>query len=180
MNKICLWCGKEFISRKERKYCGRICFYNAPSKLIGIPIKEETKKKISDSLRGRHCSPRTEFKKGHSSTPFGINHPRWTGNTPENNLLRGRAKYKKWRLNVFRRDDWTCQKCGVRGVKLRPHHIRNFAENKRLRTVLSNGITLCEPCHKEFHHIFGNKKNNRNQIKKYVNKKISTQTRNNF
>ena len=61
------------------------------------------------------------------------------------------AEYKAWRLAVFVRDDYTCQRCMRRGVKLNAHHIEPYAHCYELRYVLSNGLTLCEECRKKIH-----------------------------
>ena len=47
-----------------------------------------------------------------------------------------------WRAAVFARDDYTCQACGTRGIKLQAHHIIPWYLNSRKRFDLSNGITL--------------------------------------
>ena len=60
-------------------------------------------------------------------------------------------KYKKWRTDVFERDEYTCQHCNQVGGKLNTHHIKPYKEFKELRTVLENGITLCYECHKKEH-----------------------------
>lgn len=62
-------------------------------------------------------------------------------------------EYKKWRSGVFERDNWICQTCGARSktgepVYLEAHHIKGWAKYPKLRYVVSNGITLCEECHK--------------------------------
>jgi len=57
---------------------------------------------------------------------------------------------------VFKRDNWICQKCGQKGGKLHPHHIKHFADYPELRFEVDNGITLCRDCHKTKHnHNFG-------------------------
>jgi 5-methylcytosine-specific restriction endonuclease McrA len=70
------------------------------------------------------------------------------GNSKLNDRIRGSARYRKWRREVFRRDRWTCQKCNQRGVTINADHIKPFALYPKLRFSLSNGRTLCEPCHK--------------------------------
>lgn len=76
--------------------------------------------------------------------------------TPENGKLRRIKKYKDWRIAVFKRDNYTCQKCGIRSrkglgktVNLNADHIKPFAYFKELRFEVSNGITLCEDCHRK-------------------------------
>jgi len=59
---------------------------------------------------------------------------------------------KAWRIEVFNRDNFTCQLCEARSkagnpVVLNSHHIIRFIDNEELRFKLSNGITLCEKCH---------------------------------
>ena len=77
-------------------------------------------------------------------------------------------EYYEWRKAVFKRDDFTCQRCGERGGKLNTHHIESYADNKKLRVELSNGITLCEACHKDFHDIYGRKHSTRTKFDKWL------------
>lgn len=35
------------------------------------------------------------------------------------------------------------------------HHINSYSRFTELRTTLSNGVTLCKCCHKEFHSLYG-------------------------
>ena len=82
----------------------------------------------------------------------GNKHWNWKGGlTPKNQRDRNSREAHEWRTLVFRRDDYTCQKCHVRGRKINAHHIIPWAKNESLRYELSNGITLCEKCHKEIH-----------------------------
>ena len=78
-------------------------------------------------------------------------------------------KIKNWRIAVFERDNYTCQCCKNRGSVLNAHHIHNFAKYKDLRFELNNGITLCKKCHIEFHHLYGTKDNNIEQLNKFFN-----------
>lgn len=57
----------------------------------------------------------------------------------------------EWRKAVFARDDFTCQECGARGVKLRAHHIRPWCGFPQLRFDPENGVTLCVDCHRARH-----------------------------
>ena len=72
--------------------------------------------------------------------------------------------WQKKRLQVFDRDNWTCQKYKIRGGKLHPHHIQNFAEHPELRFEVSNGITLSEKAHREFHKKYGKSNNTLEQL----------------
>jgi len=83
--------------------------------------------------------------------------------------LRRSARYKKWRLNVFRRDNFTCQRCGVVGGYLNAHHIKSFYRYKKLRFLLSNGITLCKNCHNKFHAIYGISSFSAKDLKEFLN-----------
>ena len=60
-------------------------------------------------------------------------------------------EYKNWRENVFKRDNYTCKKCGKRGVEIQAHHVKPWALYPALRYEVNNGITLCNECHKEIH-----------------------------
>lgn len=82
----------------------------------------------------------------------GENHWNWKGGiTPKSKKERNSKDYKVWRSAVFKRDNYTCQMCGKRGVKLNAHHKRSWAEYPDLRYSVDNGITLCERCHKDVH-----------------------------
>lgn len=131
--------------------CGGKKFKIGDKIRLGKKHTEESKKKMSDSLKGRKA-----WNKGLGSK------------TSENDGARDSIEFRLWRESVFARDNWTCKKCLVQGFKLHPHHIRNFAEEKELRFAIDNGITFCEKCHREFHKKYGQRKNNKEQVYEYV------------
>lgn len=136
----------------------------------GHKISEETKKKISKSRRGeKHHFYGKKFSEEHrrkiSKSNKGILGNNWKGGiTPKNMMIRGSIEFRLWREAVFARDNWTCQRCLIKGGYLHSHHIRNFAEKKDLRFAIDNGITFCRDCHKEFHRKYGYKNNTKEQI----------------
>lgn len=81
----------------------------------------------------------------------GNQHWNWQGGiTCPNHLARNTQELKEWRRAVYRRDNYTCQKCGIKGCRKHPlnaHHIKSFADYPELRFEVSNGITLCGDCH---------------------------------
>jgi predicted restriction endonuclease len=58
-------------------------------------------------------------------------------------------EYKKWRKNVYARDNHQCQwpGCSIK-KKLNAHHIKTWADYPGLRFNIHNGITLCYLHHK--------------------------------
>lgn len=75
----------------------------------------------------------------------------------DRHLLRQSSAYKSWRAAVLKKDDYSCQDCGLKHKSLcecckRPfylhtHHIKPFATNPELRFDVNNGISLCNKCH---------------------------------
>lgn len=56
--------------------------------------------------------------------------------------------YKKWRLDVYKRDKFTCKWPGCnKSNKLNAHHIKTWAHYPGFRFDVNNGITLCKQHH---------------------------------
>lgn len=57
-------------------------------------------------------------------------------------------QYKSWRINIKKRDKYTCQwpHCGSK-QKIHAHHILPWSEYPGLRYHLNNGICLCKKHH---------------------------------
>jgi len=146
MNKVCETCGKIFtvqLSFKNQKYCSRKCVHKARK---GVRIAPHTEFK-----KGVHYSIATEFRKGEN---MGVDHPNWKGGLSSiYDKLRKDDKYKIWRNQVYVKDYWTCQECGIHCEKgnIIAHHIEAFKDYPELRFDISNGITLCRACHLNTH-----------------------------
>jgi len=106
------------------------------------------------------------------TTNKGHTHWNWQGGLAAiQNQVRNMALYRDWRQTVFQRDNYTCVWCGIRGVKINADHIIPFADLLKQHKIkhvhharlcaelwdISNGRTLCVPCHR-LTDTFGNKK----------------------
>jgi hypothetical protein len=81
---------------------------------------------------------------------LGENNPNWRGGLVNpNQRLRVSSASKAWSLAVRRRDG-QCVECGAAG-KLHAHHVKSWKQHPELRFEVSNGITLCPPCHQKAH-----------------------------
>lgn len=159
------WQSKNNINNNGRNWRGGKIKKNC---LICNDIFLVNKSRSEEKLRGKYCSRKCYDKSQRLKT--GINSSNWKGGVSKtNNSIRKKAEYKEWREEVFKRDDYTCQKYKIKGGILHPHHIKNFAEYTRLRFVISNGITLSEKAHKEFHDKYGRKNNTKKQIEEFFN-----------
>ena len=164
---------------------------------LGAILSDETKRKISESEKGKIESfetrrKKSEARKGNKNPMWGVkrqfseewrrkmsdshkkrvkegkNHLYKGGITPINKLVRTSFEYKLWRRAVYERDNFTCQKHGGSGGNLVAHHINNFADFPELRLAIDNGITLSKKAHNEFHKKYGRKNNSREQLNEFL------------
>ena len=141
---------------------GRI-FTEDHRRKISIALKEASKG--NKNVFGKHWKLTEEQKEKRR----GKNSSSWKGGiTSENQKIRDSEEYNNWRLKVFFRDNFTCQKCNTKDNSIQAHHIYNFT-NKDLRFLKENGITFCKKCHKLFHHIYGTKNNTVEQLIEFLN-----------
>ena len=99
----------------------------------------------------------------------GPNNSRYNPNlTPEDRERTADPKYREWRRMVYKRDDYTCKKCGRKSGILNAHHIKNYTSFPEGRLDPANGITLCKKCHKGFHSKYGNTGNDGQQLQEYL------------
>ena len=141
---------------------------------LGKKHSESTKKKMSKSHKGLKkgisISAKHKIKIGYSlignKNSFnkfrGEASPHWKGGiTSSVQIIRHCFKYRQWRSDIFTRDNFTCQKCLIRGGNLESHHIKPFSkiiEEYQIKTLeealnceelwnINNGETLCLKCH---------------------------------
>ena len=82
----------------------------------------------------------------------GEKNPNWKGGISDDRNKRFVKESAKWRRLVYARDNYECQRCGdSNGGNLNAHHIFPWVENSNKRFDVSNGITLCKPCHDWIH-----------------------------
>ncbi len=80
-------------------------------------------------------------------------------------------KYPEYNIfikSVLARDNYTCQCCGQRHGDLKVHHLDGYNWCKEKRTDVTNGITLCNNCHNNFHSIYGYGDNNKKQFEEWL------------
>ncbi len=119
----------------------------------GKPMSEEIKKKISMHHKkngvGKWMIGRPAYNKGKPGLKKELN-PNWQGGiTSIHQVIRQSLEYEEWRKAVFERDNYTCQGCRKIGGWLEADHIKPFSLYPELRFELSNGRTLCKPCHRK-------------------------------
>lgn len=143
--KQCLICGSEFEYRvnwsRQKVVCSKIC---------GAEFNKRRLAKITTEQRERGIKTRSESNrwKEYVISRTGSNHPRFNGGK---RVRREDYQLKKWRKDVYMRDNYTCQHCNKKAGKLEAHHIKTWAEFPGLRYNLENGITLCYDCHNKVH-----------------------------
>ena len=109
----------------------------------------------------------------------GENSPVWNPNKTDEERLIGRhyEGYKQFIRRILFRDGYTCQCCGINSTKghripLNVHHLDSYNWCVEKRIDDSNGITLCENCHKKFHDCYGYGDNTKEQFEEWIGKPI--------
>lgn len=182
----CNNCGKNITKSSKTKLC-RSCWKlgkkrqkDSINKQINTRLLKYGKNQPGCFKKGEHRNLKTEFKKGdipwNKNKEFlgGEKHWNWKGGlTPLIILVRNSSKMKVWRNKVFKKDNWTCQKCNKRGkIIIESHHIKPFIKIIRENNIstfmqamnclelwnVNNGVTLCKECHDLLNNNLRNKK----------------------
>lgn len=147
-NNARFWLGKKLSEEIKHKI--------RTAKLGKTPWNKDKKcPQISAYLKGRKHTEETKQRIGLARVGkcMGKNHPRWKGGTygTERHRVMSTFEYKNWRKAVFTRDNWTCVWCKISGSRKTPieaDHIKAYSLYPELRFDVSNGRTLCKPCHR--------------------------------
>ena len=99
--------------------------------------------------KGKHTS---DYPNGFKT---GSAHGNWKGGKGG---IRDTGQWSKLRLEIYKRDNFTCQHCGDRNrdgrgkrIRLEAHHILTVNEAPSLALDPKNIITLCKACHTKTH-----------------------------
>lgn len=161
---FCKLCGKEIngdnTKRYNRTYCND-CLAKWRTLIFTKKIKtscgycgKEIEVIPSRYNNNKFCYCSTECMALHYSELYtGENSPTWKGGKSHHYA----GDFYKARKQARKRDNYTCQICGITekeyGQQLSVHHIRLYRlfEDKREANNLNNLISVCEPCHRFIH-----------------------------
>lgn len=129
--------------------------YNVINGFMADEIKEKSKKTMKIKYGVEYNTQREEIKR---KFLYGENNPSY---------VHGRANFRK---TCFERDRNKCVVCNST-EKLHIHHIEARNVNPDLEYVLDNCVTLCEKCHRQFHSMYGNGYNTKQQFEEFKKKK---------
>lgn len=160
VERKCAICAKVLFIHLSRvkdgrgKFCSRKCY------------EKDWTKRIPGWNKGKEAvwAKGNQWRKGKPNpnpyTARGEKSATWKGGiTPINKKIRNSLQMQKWRKAVFERDNYTCKMCGQVGKYLNADHIKPFAYFPKLRFAISNGRTLCVPCHRKTDTYGGRSKN---------------------
>jgi len=168
MIRNCDQCGKEYKFPPSRiklsRFCSRECSmkgqgrkgFNLDKKEIRICEicgKEFSCYKSNKAKRLCSMTCRAVDRNKRYKYPEGKDSPFWQGGlTPIAKKNRRGKNYFKWRQAVLLRDGFKCVVCGFMGEHLNTHHIKGLKDFPELKCEVSNGVTLCESCHRKIHY----------------------------
>ncbi len=120
--------------------------------MFGKPRTVEEKRKMSLALRNK-------------GSHKGKRNGNWRGGISKlTHVIRTHPHYKRWRISIFERDNYTCQNCGKHGNDLNAdHYPKTFAQLIKEHSIQSledalscdalwdveTNRTLCVPCHRK-------------------------------
>lgn len=144
--------GKPGRKMSEEEKAWRSKFMKLPGTFVpstkGRKLTPEHRKKIAIANRGE----KSHFWKGGVAVK----------NDRLNTSIRNSFEYRQWRSDILTRDEFQCQRCGIKSIRFDIHHIKPLSKILSENNICSietakacdelwninNGITLCVHCHK--------------------------------
>lgn len=145
----------DFIFKNNNKKYKTKCVQCKADK--GYSFKKDINKPcLSCSAKIRHKNMSPDIKKvskiKNSCTQRGLDLESFDNfSTEMNERQRKLFKNSGLREECFKKYNYTCNNCGLRGVILNAHHIKSWKDYPDERFNLDNLICLCEDCHKQIH-----------------------------
>jgi len=158
IKKICPVCKNIFyeyaynIEKRGQKFCSNKCSGIARTTKVGkscIICGKSFKVKLSEAKNGYgiYCS-RKCMGVDRKETAKGKRNPNWRGGgSKEYQDHRAGREWEKLRIKIYKRDNYTCQICGIKNAKFHAHHIIPWRISHD--DSLGNLVTLCPKCHKK-------------------------------
>jgi hypothetical protein len=194
-NVNCDICNKAFYKKpaKIKTSKGNYCSVECTNKSFELPkyIQESCthchksfeRKRINrpKNKELRFCSPQCS-NEYNGKFNRGSNHFNFNNNLTNEERIYKRDTYEniKWRISIFKKDEYTCKVCSQKGGDLNAHHFENYSTNKEKRFDINNGVTMCLKCHKNFHDNYGYKKNNKLQFEEFKSSYMIKSKKRNF
>lgn len=158
---------KEFENRGYKLLSKKYVNSTTPLKYICNKHPDEIRTITMDSIRGGHGC----YECGIEAIS-GKNSVHYNPNLSEEDRKRDRRydpKEREWRIKVFKRDKFTCQKCGKYSRNdANAHHKDAHHWCVERRYDVDNGVTLCSECHQDFHKLYGYKHNTESQYIEWI------------
>lgn len=186
----CDKCGKDrgYINKNDATLLCRACSRVEVHKNMDPSIKQKLSKQVSEQFQGsvpwnkgktKIYSKKLidQWSKKHTVISADIEYRKRMSCVKQNILIdefkdfttteqeRERIKIQSMGLSkqCFERDNYTCEKCNIRGSTLNAHHLNSFDKFPEQRFDLDNLVTLCKTCHIYFHNIYGQGNNTKKQ-----------------
>lgn len=174
---FCEYCNKPFKKNKyayehsEHHFCSRECKDKYQEKEVEFICDYCGEQSTMIPYRFNRCKKHFCSNECKNAYQDGKNHPRYDSSISEEdrNDKRQYSEYYQFRYATLERDNYICQSCGQRGDILVVHHLNGYHWFKEGRTDPDNAVTLCEECHRDFHNIYGNRNNTKEQYENWVN-----------
>ena len=153
-------------------------YLSGKSSIILAKMFNCSKPTVLKVLKNTPKTKTTDYPSHRCHNQFGEKNASWKGGIKTiYDTVRGLSSYWKWRDSVLDRDGNHCTKCGT-DKNLHSHHMITLKSlintyctqsNKLIKDLteedlnssyfydIDNGLTLCEPCHKDWHKQNGRK-----------------------